>query len=117
MQEVTTRRLCWAATNGAVVTSVVWGVASGDETAANVFKFLAWLSYLPVILILLSDKATALARKKGPSVSPYLSFSVDMAVAVLLAAHGWFGYAALVGASGACLLAVYDKDAENEAEE
>ena len=110
--DLTWRRIDWAVTNVAVVAFAVLGVAFGSPTASNVFKFLAWFFYLAPILALFSDSVQAVSRKRGPAVPWRVSLFIDIAIACLLAGHGWFGYAVLVAVGGLSSVAAYGTDSE-----
>lgn len=109
---LTWRRIDWAVTNVTVVTFAVLCLVFENPMAANVFKFLAWFVYLAPIIAIFSESIQATRRKTGPTVPWRISLFVDIAVACLLAGHGWFGYATLVAAGGVCGVAAYQTDSE-----
>ena len=112
MNRMAARRIEAVLVNATVVTMVVWGVALGSSMAANVFKFLVWFVFLPPILVMCSSDLSAKMRRKGPSIPPRLSLLLDVGIACLLAAYGWFWYAALVAIGGMSANAVYQGEPE-----
>lgn len=101
------RRIDWAAWNGAMAALVICGLVFGIGMAANAFKFLALFDGVIQIAAVFSKDAVAARRKRGPSVPPRLIVLVDLSVAALLAAYGWFGYATLVAVAGLCSASPY----------
>lgn len=105
------RRLSWVLQNGAVVGLAWYGVVEGVEWAANILRFLIPLVIALYVLLLIGINADAAIKRKakeaGPSVPGWLNLAYDLALALFLAAHGWFVYAGLVMVLWALSSALY----------
>lgn len=106
MSNLLRRRIEWVLWNGMTVTCAVWGLVFGSHMATNAFKFLVWIQFVMALCACSSDVRMAL-RQKGPSMPWRLTLFIDLSVAVLLAAYGWFGYATIVAVGGFCGVAAY----------
>lgn len=107
MKKKITRRITWFCWRVVFIALAIWGVAFDFEKAANLLKFLIWLIVPLLILGAFSEKLRAEKRENGPSVPPGLVLAVDLAIASLMAACGWFGYAAFFMVGSMCAVGVY----------
>lgn len=113
MSKKVTRRISWFCWHGLFIALTIWGVMLGVKPFANVLKFLIWLTALLMIVAAISESGRNEIRKVGPSMPVMLTLAVDLVIACLLAAYGWFGYAALLITSSICSVVPYLNNSES----
>jgi hypothetical protein len=104
------RVIRWVVFNVATVLACVLGLLFHVEPAANVFRFLVWLTCPVIVIAALSEDGKAQMKKIGPSVPPLLTLMIDIGVACMCASRGWFGYAAMIASAGMCSFGVHCGD-------
>ena len=107
MKKETRKKILWLLFNASTVATSVAGVIFGVATAANIFKFLTWMSCPFIVICVLSEELKIASRKDGPSMPPRITLLIDIGIGVICAAGSWFGYSALWAIAGFCGYAIY----------
>ena len=111
------RVISWIALN-ALVVALAWnGIYNQVAWSANVLKFLLWSNLCFAILGFLSAATDSNVRRrfkrKGLSVPDEVELAFDVLCGSILAAVGWFGYAAIVLATGLLQINTFSGDKES----
>ena len=98
----------WCLLNGALGYCAYLGTVEGVGWAGNVVKFTLWYMCITFLLTNFAPPPVKVTlRQKGKPVPDWLSLSFDLALAILLAAYGWFFYATLAVIQAALYLGLY----------
>ena len=90
------RFVMWLLINGGMCYALYMAMMFQNEMAANLIKFIVWLNFIMIILVTIAGKELKQkAREQGPSVPYKINLVYGVLFSCVLAAFGWFGYAAL----------------------
>lgn len=94
--------------NIATIACAVAGLFHAVVWAWNITAFVMWLSTVALTLCMFNEKSKLELRRKGRNIPKWFSIATDLVLALLFAATGHFGYAAMSAWQIGCEAAIFE---------